>query len=92
MHLVARRYLPAVGNPAIEERPTGASQNRAMESSISPPEKELVDEKRMALVDKLGSADSVETFARDAMKGDDSVAWLTWPRIPGKSDVYILLE
>ena len=49
-------------------------------------------QKRMALVDKLGSADSVETFARDAMKGDDSVAWLTWPRIPGKSDVYILLE
>ena len=77
MHLVARRYLPAVGNPAIEERPTGESQNLAMESSISPPEKELVDEKRMALVDKLGSADSMETLVLNAMKGDDSVTWLT---------------
>ena len=47
-------------------------------------------QKRMALLDKLGSADSVETFVRDAMKGDDSVAWLTQLWIPRKSDVYFV--
>ena len=40
-------------------------------------------EKRMALLDKLGSADSVETFVRDAMEDEGesvTVAWLTFGR------------
>ena len=76
MHLVARRYLPAVGDPAIDERAEEAAQNLALQSSASPPENERVEEKHMASLDKLGSADSMETLALDAMNGDDSVAWL----------------
>ena len=41
-------------------------------------------EKRMALLDQLGSADSVETFVRDAMADEGEtviVDWLTFGRI-----------
>ena len=40
-------------------------------------------EKRMALLDKLGFVDSVETFVRDAMEDEGesiTVAWLTFGR------------
>ena len=40
----------------------------------------------MALLDKLGSADSVEMFVRDAMEDEGesvTVAWLTFGRTSG---------
>ena len=50
-------------------------------------------EKRMALLDKLGSADSVETFVRDAMADEGesvTVGWLPFGGIlvsKGNSDL-----
>ena len=60
----------------LEQRSEEAAQQLAVKSSASPPEKAPVEEKRRASLDKLGSADSMETLALDAMNGDDSVAWL----------------
>ena len=68
---------PSMLLQAAEKRAADeAAQNLAVKSSASPPEKAPVEEKRRASLDKLGSADGMETLALDAMNGDDSVAWL----------------